>query len=370
MKSIFTLLVAFALPGWLLSQVSIDTITPAFPGDTIVRYVELAPEGVEITAPGGDQSWTWTLSSAVTQVAVFDSNDRQDAFPFATVKLTEGAFVNYVQINDINWGMQGFVADDPLGMGLSVTSIYEPEFSIDYAPFKYEDTIVQVFGIFTGIPLSVIPDSILETLPIQPDSLRVKVSNVVIDAADAWGTLDINGSVKDVLRQRRETRIAIGFEAKISILPWVDITDLIFDAIDSLPGGISLTDTFVQYRFLAPGYGFPIAEVSVDNDTVQGIVFQAEVIAALKDIVYTPAEINIYPNPTTGDINITLPENDRKVDHVFVVDLTGRMIHSARVSGQELIQFKLDGVPNGMYFMVLIDDAGAVLGTGKVSLLR
>jgi Secretion system C-terminal sorting domain len=370
MKTLSTLFLAIVFPGWLIGQVSIDTITYAYPGDTIVRYVDLAPEGVEITDAGGDQEWHWTLSNSLTRIAVFDTNDRMDEFPFATIKMTEGIVENYFFINDINWALQGFVAEDPVGMGLVVSSFYTPAFSQEYAPIAFEDTIVQVFAVYTGIPLSVIPDTILDGLPVQPDSLRVKVSTIVIDDADAWGALGINETSMLVLRQRRESRIAIAIEAKVSILPWVDVTSLILDFIDSLPGGISLTDTTVLYRFLAPGFALPLAEVTVDNDTVRSVVFQGDILSALKDIVFAPSEINIFPNPASGEINLSLLDSDRRVDRIIVSDLNGRLVQSDRVfSDQDIIQIRLDGVPGGLYFLTLFDEEGKMLGTGKVSLI-
>jgi len=370
MKTLSILFFAIVFPGLMISQVIINSITYAFPGDTIVRYLDLAPEGVEITDAGGDQNWEWTLSQGVTQVAAFDSNDRMADFPFATVKMTEAAAENYYAINDINWGLQGFVAEDPVGLGINVASFYSPSFSQEYAPVIFEDTIIQVFAVYTGIPLSVIPDTLLEMLPVVPDSLRLKVSSLVFDDIDAWGTLSINGNSIDVLRQRRENRVAIAVEAKVSILPWVDITDLLLDLVDSIPGGIALSDTVVSYRFLAPGFGLPIADLAVNNDTVRSVVFQAAMLSALHDVVFTPSEINIFPNPTTGEINISLPDSEHNVERIIISDLSGRLIKVEQVfSGQDQMQIRLDGVTSGLYFLTLVDNSGKVLGTGKVSLI-
>jgi|GEM_PF-3253777 len=371
MKTLSALLITFLIPFGLMSQVAIDTITYAYPGDTIVRYADLTPENVEITDAGGDQLWQWMLSDSLVQIASFDTNDRKTDYPFATIKMTENLRESYFFINDINWGLQGFVAEDPVGLGLVVSSFYSPAFSQEYAPVVFEDTVVQVFGVFTGIPLSIIPDSVLETLPVIPDSLRLKVSTLVIDDIDAWGELEINGSSIDVLRQRRENRIAIAVEAKVSILPWVDITDLLLDFVDSLPGGITLTDTFVSYRFLAPGYEMPIADLTVDDDNVvTSVVFQADVLSANREVVFTSSEIKIFPNPTSGEINISLENSEHDIDRIVIMDLAGRLVQVNQIiSNQDIFNVRLTDVPDGMYFLTLIDAEGKLLGSSKVSLI-
>jgi len=378
MKILNALLIAVVFPALVSSQVIIDSITTVDPGDDILQFLDLAPEGVEITSPGENQTWDWTLSEAVEQIAVFDTNDRMDEFPFATIKMTEGAVESYYFISDTTttWELQGFVAEDPVGLGLNVTSFYTPAFSQEYAPVLYEDSVVQVFAVYTGIPLTVIPDTLLDMLPVRPDSLRLKVSTLVLDDIDAWGNLHIEGTSGevvqsvDVLRQRRETRIAIAIEAKINIFPWVDVTSLLLDLVDSLPGGIALNDTIVAYRFLAPGYALPIAELTVDNDTVRSVLYQAEIIVALKNVVLEPSDIKIFPNPSSGEINISVSGTDRIVDRVIVHDLTGRLVCALETNGyQELIQIRMNSFPGGMYFLTLIDEEGILIGTGKVCLI-
>lgn len=371
MKFLYTCFLAFILPGSMICQIVIDTITSANPGDTIIRYRDLAPEGVEITDGGDDQLWQWTLSDSLVQIASFDTNDRLTDFPFATIKMTENTVQNYYHINQINWGIQGFVAEDPLGLGLSISSFYSPAFAQEYVPVGFQDTVVQLFAVYSGIPLSVIPDSILNTLPVVPDSLRLKVSSVVLDDVDASGILEINNNSVEVLRQRRENRIAIAIEAKVSILPWVDITTLILDLIDSLPGGIDLSDTIVSYRFLAPGYALPVAVLAVNDDNFVGsVLYQADVLSAVKDIVFEASEIQIFPNPTSGEINIVIDNADHIVDRVIVSDIMGRMIQINRVDNyQGRMQLQLGEMSSGLYFLTMIDRGGKLLGTGKVSLI-
>jgi hypothetical protein len=74
---------------------------------------------------------------------------------------------------------------------------------------------------------------------------------------------------------------------------------------------------------------------------------------------FTDEEVNLYPNPTTGLLNLEL-STERQVE-VSVVDITGKewMSQSVNNSAQQL---DLNGVPAGMYIVRIVDqDSGKVI---------
>ena len=61
--------------------------------------------------------------------------------------------------------------------------------------------------------------------------------------------------------------------------------------------------------------------------------------------------VSLYPNPTEGKINITVPTN---VSASFsILDLNGRVVYSGEVNGLETIN--LGSLQNGIYFVKLFE---------------
>jgi hypothetical protein len=63
----------------------------------------------------------------------------------------------------------------------------------------------------------------------------------------------------------------------------------------------------------------------------------------------------VYPNPTTGILNMELPKNSQ----VMIHDLNGKLIAEFS-SGEILLQLNLSNFENGVYFVTSVSD-GVVL---------
>lgn len=349
------------------AQVTIDFITFPPLGDSIMRFVDPAPQ-IEVTEPGPNQDWVWTLNDQLPLTVAFDSNDREDVFPLARYKVQGPGLASYYTITDEQWNLLGTIGEDPVGFGIDVITQNSPGFRQEYAPIMYADTFIQRVDQFTGIPLSVIPDSLLDLLPLVPDSMRTKVSSVTRDEVDAWGTLSINGNEPiDVLRQRRVQRIEIAIEAKISILPWQDITNLILNYLDFLPEDFELVDTFVNYRYLAPNYGFPMADIAVANDTISGVTYQQEILSSLDKPKLALYDISVFPNPAYGYVNIELPENE-SVMRLMVIDAMGRPVSHVRGLRPGVERVDVSSLPAGLYLLTIWDEGNILMGTSRLTI--
>ena len=354
------------LPG----QITIDFITFPPPGDSITRFTDLTPEGVTVTEPGGDQLWQWTLSDQLQFQVRFDTNDRPDLFPFADIKATSGLGSDYYQITSEQWNLLGENGLDPLGFGFDVASFYLPGQRVESAPLAYGDSLEQQFDVYTGIPLSFIPDSLLELLPVVPDSMRARVNTFQRDDVDAWGVLEINGEPLDVLRQRRELRLAIAIEAKISILPWADVTDLLINYFDFLPFEVNLNDTLLSYRYLAPNYGMPVAEVFIDSNTVASVEYQTEILSSSEDVRPELQRFTVFPNPSSGLVTVDWSEIEAGVGRILIIDMNGRLVSHARTDGNTNFELNLVDESPGIYAVTLWDSAGRLLGIQKVQIMN
>ena len=106
---------------------------------------------------------------------------------------------------------------------------FEPPSLERRAPLLFSSTNNNKTGFSVPFSTDIIPDTFLASLPIRPDSLRIRFVTNRQDRVDAFGKIRIPGSGDlNCLRERRyeitETRI----DAKTSALPiWIDITSFI-----------------------------------------------------------------------------------------------------------------------------------------------
>ena len=75
-----------------------------------------------------------------------------------------------------------------------------------------------------------------------------------------------------------------------------------------------------------------------------------------------PTEINIYPNPTTGQLKIEISDVRQEIVTIEIYDVTGQMIQSKIVNLKSEIDVSY--LANGMYFFKIFSDK-IMLGTGR-----
>ncbi len=85
------------------------------------------------------------------------------------------------------------------------------------------------------------------------------------------------------------------------------------------------------------------------------------------------ASLNLYPNPTTQDINIEFKTPNNSVTEIKVVDILGRIVFEKSIStvigGFQSLKINMEGFASGSYFVRLkngleVDSVGFVLGGG------
>jgi hypothetical protein len=73
--------------------------------------------------------------------------------------------------------------------------------------------------------------------------------------------------------------------------------------------------------------------------------------AANESIGYTEGQLNISPNPSSGQVWVDLWQGLRNIDELHIVDLSGRCVKSIAYHGQTALQVQLDELPSGTYFL-------------------
>ena len=81
-------------------------------------------------------------------------------------------------------------------------------------------------------------------------------------------------------------------------------------------------------------------------------------------IEFDKSKINLYPNPTSSSITISLTENIN--GQVFLTDLKGRVVMTKNINSNKTLM-NLESIESkGMYFVKVIDNSGKIVVTKKV----
>jgi hypothetical protein len=66
--------------------------------------------------------------------------------------------------------------------------------------------------------------------------------------------------------------------------------------------------------------------------------------------------IELFPNPSKGNITIAIPNEIRNKNSVVeVVNIEGQKVYSSTIQNKEILQLQLD-IPNGMYIVSIVSD--------------
>jgi hypothetical protein len=75
-------------------------------------------------------------------------------------------------------------------------------------------------------------------------------------------------------------------------------------------------------------------------------------------------EVVLYPNPAHEEVNIVYG-NDAGVKNIAIYNLIGKVVSVFKPIGNSSAKLFIDNLPQGIYFVRLIDAQGAVIATRK-----
>lgn len=222
----------------------------------------------------------------------------------------------------------------------------------------------------SGEPMSFIAFNPLATTP--PVSAMLPHGGERFGASFASGTPPNNDymiSPKTMLGQNAELTLWVkSYTAQYGLEKYnirVSTTDMNPSSFTTIAGPIEAPAdawTFVAYDLSSyEGQEVYVAIQCVSNDA---FVFMIDDVAiSFTSSVKNPevATFNVYPNPTSGELNITGNEH---IERIKVVNLAGQVIHES-VVGNNNFRFNTGNVPAGLYLLNIITEKGTV--TRKIS---
>ena len=269
-KIILTVLILFYVGSELKSQITVTNSTFPALGDTLRFIIDNLPSVSAqslLTPPGGNQVWDAGQLQADAQKVLPHRPALEGSFanliPLADFLVKEDAnteayykvFSNRVEL----LGMRVIVPGSP---NLQGNITFQPARIVRRAPMNFFDISQNSSSFLVGYAKSEIPQSFLNSIPFNPDSIRIRESFNELEVVDAWGTITIPNGNFPVLRAKRTTYEEIRMDAKIAPLGWLDVTDL---AVQAGVTGLGI-DTTIQHYFFSNNSKEPIAAFLLDNN--------------------------------------------------------------------------------------------------------
>jgi Secretion system C-terminal sorting domain len=371
MKSIYLFSLIIILPTGCIGQITLTAAT-YFPnaGDslrTVTATAQTTARVVMTPASATQQTWDYTAlrSTPIINVQKFldaaTDTAMQRAFPGVDLVTKQG--VGQTQTACYNktltrFELMGFKGVALQGLNLALNPAFTPSVPERRAPLIYNTGNNNLrYAFLLPFAANLLPDSLLNLLPIRPDSLRIDFATIRTDKVDAWGSLKIPGGTYDVLRERRFTIDETRIEMKINALRmWVDITPILFNT----PQGNPSRDTTISYHFWSNTAKEPIAVVTLKPyvDSAAQIQYKYHFVSPVEHALSNDSKIKLYPNPASSEFYLDLEASGTFV--LTLSDITGKILLKQNIesAGHQKVQIPVNHLPDGMYWGVLHDATG------------
>ncbi|MCB0821944.1 MAG: T9SS type A sorting domain-containing protein [Bacteroidales bacterium] len=342
MRSLRFLFLVVVFPAISFAQITIDNGDMPQAGDTIRLSTAYDISGLDFSSTGPNFNWDFSeLQPALQRVDTFVSVQETPWVYQLIFFLSANLAKKQLEFDQI----PGFEVTDvyeyyknqssdfrSVGFGITLNSIPLPN--------KYNDPdIIFKFPINYGNQ-----DSSYATYGIDIPGIGYTGGwKKRVNYVDGWGTLTTPFGSFETVRLKSEV--------------------LQFDSlyIDSLGFGIPIYRQYTEYKWLGENKGLPLLKVTDDGllpsylymDSVRMLTTGGVNPAQLK------AEINLFPNPSDGLLNITIKaESNASIDVLFI-DAEGRQVYQHNLQGrfqnkkQVQINLRNKGFEPGFYYAII-----------------
>lgn len=362
------------------AQITVTSITFPATGNKL-RYTQASNPNVAValyTPPGGNQIWNLSILKAakVFETAFRPATEGANVafFPGATMVVIDGTTESYYKSSSTKLELLGQVSTTIAGINLKGIYINQPPIAVRRSPLNFFDIYQQsssnlLIWAYNQIPAGAI------NLPVTPDSIRIRISNQIVEVVDAWGTLTLPGSLPQsqypVIRLKKTTYHEQRIDAKVPPLGWLDVTDNI------VRGGTPWAslfgvDTVVSHHYFNNVEKEEIAILTFNNEqnAVTSVVYKntiasTPVVESQADPLY---RLHVYPNPAVDNINISCPDAPSGIYTLKVFNILGTVIKESMHPWIEnkTINIVLPINKKGLFFCRLEDSKGKILGMSRL----
>lgn len=368
------------------AQITVTGTTFPTAGDTLHFAIDNNPVNINpATAPGGNQVWDFTglQKSEVQNVAYRPASGGANFgdFPGAETVINNGLGDIYYNLTANKMEALGYAGSDPIGFGVNVSAHYQPALIERRAPMNYTDLNQQSALVQVTLPTNQPPfDSLFANLPVNVDSLRVRLTTDRIEAVDGWGSCKIPGGSYGVLRQKRTEYRTPMAEAYVELIPgfhtWVDVGSLLGSGGAGGLDQFLKKDTIVTYRFYSSTEKEEIAVATMNDNQSDVSEVRFKNNAGITPSHYVSAagsaSISAFPNPAVEWVRfdcVNLPPDEYTLK---IFNIIGKVVwkETYQIAGTRSIKLDLDNFKKGTYLYSMTDKAGNIIGTKRLVVLK
>ena len=361
----------------LMAQPTITSAYFVVADDILETRIDAQPSSAIL--PQGTNQQTWDYSSLsyagpTLRDSFFNANlgANSDLFPDAEIVQINGSIEQYYNVTANKQELMGYAGQDPVGLGIFVNAKYDQPSLYRSAPLELFTQINNTSSVSFAVDADQLPDSLINQLPITPDSIRVSIENTKNGIADAYGEMTIPGGTYTVLRvnmtEHRNTKIF----AKLGNF-WIDITSTILTSIPNLQGVGK--DTLKHFDFISNNEKEIISSVYVDHETdeVQRVLYKANIISATSDINAPRPSLSAYPNPVEHEVMFRLDHIPSGKYTIKIYNILGSTVWGKRYrveSNNQLVWENLSELNKGTYLLSLVNENNITLSTQRLVVIR
>lgn len=361
MKFFYTLL-SIVFAGNIFGQTINSTSLPKVNSENSY-YSSLNTDLNEISKVGNGQTWDISgVSGGITTQTKYELPVKGNygyLYPQATYFINEGGDGEvYYKSDDTGIKLLGAPSASFINPGIIEKGEIRPPIFEIKTPMNVGDQLNQTAYLVIDIPVSIIPDSLLNTLPIKPDSLRLKITTKYNYECTGSGILKCPGKDFSVLQQIANITTISNAEAKVPFLGWIDVSNFV-------DFGLGEEDLITNITFWSPDHVGYVAQFQVRPDIMDIVVAKYTTEGTLlksNDDQYTSSTIEIFPNPISTELRIKNVEG-HVADFVKINSIDGTSLIEKQINNNEVIN--VSRLNPGLYIVNLYQN-GQVIAIKKV----
>jgi len=167
-----------------------------------------------------------------------------------------------------------------------------------------------------------------------------------VNSVDGWGTLITPLDTYNVVRVR-------------SVVNAIDTISL--DTTNQT-GFTIVRPTEVQYKWLASGMMLPVLEVDcqiiANAEVVTNVAYQDSLIDGLFQVAVQetadPSRLIVYPNPASGQLNVSIPESNNNVSEIGLYNSQGQIVSKEWKRSGNVYSIDIENVASGYYVLRVV----------------